>query len=126
MNEPDITNRELSEQIGDLREDVNRINTALYGTGNLHGGLFGEFKVLEGKVTTLSTEIKGVEKTLTTKIDGVESKLEAKIDGVKEIFVKMLGLFKWSVGIAAVPFCAIVIPIFIEVVLPILRKWIGG
>ncbi len=114
MNEPDITNRELSKQIGDLRKDVNQINTALYGTGNPHGGLFGEFKVLEGKVTTLSTEIKGLEKTLT-----------AKIDGVKEIFVKMLGLFKWSVGIAAVPFCAIVIPIFIEVVLPILRKWIG-
>ena len=51
MNEPDITNRELSKQIGDLRKDVNRINTALYG-GNPHGGLFERFAALEGKVST--------------------------------------------------------------------------
>ena len=125
MNEPDIPNRELSEQIGDLRKDVNRrfetvekkvdrIEIALYGTGNPHGGLFERFTALEGKVSTLSTEIKGVKETLIAKIDGVEKN-----------FNKMFSFAKWAVGVAAVPICAVAIPIFIEVVLPILRKWIG-
>ena len=108
-----------------VEKKVDDIETAIRGTGNPHGGLFGEFEALKGKVTTLNTKIDGVQETLIAKIDGVESKLEAKIDGVKEIFVKMFGLFKWSVGIAAVPFCAIVIPIFIEVVLPIIKKWVS-
>ena len=119
MNEPDIPNRELSKQIGDLRKDVDqrfetvekkvdRIETALYGTGNPHGGLFQQFSVLEGKVSTLSTEIKGVEKTLI-----------AKIDGVNEKFDKMFSFAKWTVVVVAVP-------IFFEVVLPMIRRWIGG
>ena len=118
MNEPDITNRELSKQIGDLRKDVDRrfekvekkvdrIDTALYG-GNPHGGLFERFAALEGKVSTLSTEIKGVEKTLT-----------AKIDGVNEKFDKMFSFAKWSIAIVA-------IPILVEVVLPMIRRWTGG
>ena len=105
MNEPDITNRELSEQIGDLRKDVDRrfetvekkvdsINTALYGTGNPHGGLFG-------------------------KIEG----LEAKIDGMDKNFDRMFNFAKWTVGGLFVIFA---VPIFFEIVLPILRKWIGG
>lgn len=115
MNEPDIPNRELSKQIGDLREDVNRINTALYGTGNPHGGLFQQFSVLEGKVSTLSTEIKGVEKTLIAKIDG----LNLKIDGVEKNFDKMFNFAKWTIAIVA-------IPILIEVILPMIRRWTGG
>ncbi len=97
----------VEKKLEKIEKKVDSINTALYGIGNPHGGLFGEFKALE------------------VKIDGVESKLEAKIDGVERIFDKMSGLFKWSVGIASVPFCAIAIPIFIEIVLPIIRKWMG-
>ena len=118
MNEPDITNRELSKQIGDLRKDVNRINTALYGTGNPHGGLFQQFSVLEGKVTMLSTKIDGVESKLEVKIDGVKETLVAKIDGVNEKFDKMFSFAKWAIAILAVP-------IFIEVILPMIRRWIG-
>ena len=113
MNDPDITNRELSKQIGDLRKDVNRINTALYGTDNPHGGLFQQFSVLEGKVSTLSTEIKGVEKTLIAKIDG----LNTKIDGVEKNFDKMFSFAKWTVVVVA-------IPILVEVILPMIRRWI--
>ena len=112
MNEPDIPNKKLSEQIGDLRKDVNRrfetvekkvdsirkdvdsINTALYGTGNPHGGLFG-------------------------KIEG----LDAKIDGMDKNFDRMFNFAKWTVGGLFVIFA---VPIFFEIVLPILRKWIGG
>ena len=116
MNKPDdITNRELSKQIGDLRKDVDHIrkdvdsiNSALYGTGNPHGGLFGKFEGLEAK------------------IDGVKETLITKIDGVNEKFDKMFSFAKWAVGVAAVPICAVAVPIFIEVVLPIIRKWTGG
>ena len=119
MNEPDITNRELSKQIGDLRKDVNRINTALYGTGNPHGGLFQQFSVLEGKVTAIDTKIDGVESKLEVKIDGVEKTLIAKIDGVNEQFDKMFSFAKWTIAIVA-------IPILIEVILPMIRRWTGG
>ena len=119
MNDPDMTNRELSEQIGDLRKDVDRrfetvegklarIDTALYGTGNPHGGLFQQFAVLEGKVTALDAKIDGVEKTISAKIDGVEEK-----------FDKMFNFAKWTIPIVA-------IPILIEVVLPMIRRWTGG
>ena len=104
----------VEENLKTVEKKVDSINTALYGTGNPHGGLFAKIEGLEGKFTALEV-----------KIGGVESKLEAKIDGVEKIFDKMFGLFKWSVGIAAVPFCAIAIPIFIEIVLPIIRKWMG-
>ena len=118
MNKPDIPNRELSEQIGDLRKDVgrrfetvekkvDRIEIALYGTGNPHGGLFEQFAALEGKVSKLDT-----------KIDGVKETLIAKIDGVNEKFDKMFSFAKWAIAILAVP-------IFIEVILPMIRRWIG-
>lgn len=130
MNDPDMTNRELSEQIGDLRKDVDRrfetvegklarIDTALYGTGNPHGGLFQQFAVLEGKVTALDAKIDGVESKLEAKIDGVEKTISAKIDGVEEKFDKMFNFAKWTIAIVA-------IPILIEVVLPMIRRWTGG
>ena len=98
-----------------IEKKLERIEMALYGTGNLHGGLFQQFAALEGKVSALSSEIKGVEKALTAKIDGVEKK-----------FDKMFNFAKWTVGIAVVLVCAVVVPIFIEVVLPIIRSWGSG
>lgn len=97
--------QKVSESQTDLQTKVGKIETALYGTGNPHGGLFQQFAALEGKVSTLSTEIKGVEKTLT-----------AKIDGVNEKFDKMFSFAKWAVAILAVP-------IFFEVILPMIRRW---
>ena len=92
-----------------IEKKLDRIETALYGTGNPHGGfLFQQFSVLEGKVTVLDA-----------KIDSVESKLEAKFD-------KMFGFAKLVVSIAAVPFYAVVIPISIQVALPIIRGWMSG
>ena len=35
-----------------IEKKLDRIETALYGTGNPHGGLFQQFLVLEGKVTS--------------------------------------------------------------------------
>lgn len=97
--------QKVSESQTDLKNKVEKIETALYGTGNPHGELFERFAALEGKVSTLSTEIKGVEKTLT-----------AKIDGMNEKFDKMFSFAKWAIAILAVP-------IFIEVILPMLRRW---
>ena len=97
--------QKVSESQTALQTKVEKIETALYGTGNPHGGLFQQFAALEGKVSTLSTEIKGVEKTLT-----------AKIDGVNEKFDKMFSFAKWAIAILAVP-------IFFEVILPMLRRW---
>ncbi len=79
-----------------VEKKLDRIDTALYGTGNPHGGLFQQFAALDGKVSTLSSEIKGVEKTLTAKIDGVESKLKAKIDGIGDKFNEMFRFAKWT------------------------------
>ena len=108
-----------------IEKKLDRIETALHGTGNPHGGLFQQFSVLEGKVSTLSSEIKGVEKTLIEKIDGVESKLEAKIDGVEKNFDKMFSFAKWVVGGLVGTVVIFAVPIFVEIVLPIIRKWMG-
>ena len=70
---------------------MGKIETALYGTGNPHGGLIQQFAAL------------------TTKVDGVEKNLD-----------RIFSFAKWAGGIAA----AMAIPIFIEVVLPIVKKWI--
>ena len=125
MNDPDMTNRELSEQIGDLRKDVdrrfetvekkvNRIDTALYGTGNPHGGLFQQFAVLDGKVSTLSSEIKGVEKTLIAKIEGVEEK-----------FDKMFSFAKWIFATLIFPIWAASLTVLIKILWPTIQKWMG-
>ena len=60
---------------------IERIETALYGTGNPHGGLFQQFAALEGKVTAL----------------------DAKIDGVEKKFDKMFSFAKWMIVVVAVP-----------------------
>lgn len=125
-----------AEETADIKKRLESIETAIQGTGNPHGGLVGRIEGLEGKVATLNVKIDGVKETLIEKIDGVESNLEAKIDGLKgnleakidgvnEKFGKMFNFAKWSIGIASVPFCGIVIPIFIEIVLPIVKKWVG-
>ena len=85
-----------------LQTKVEKIETALYGTGNPHGGLFQQF-------AALTTKVDSVEKTLTAKIEGVEKNLD-----------RIFSFAKWAGGIAA----AMAIPIFIEVVLPIVKKWI--
>ena len=94
--------RQIKEGQTDLQTKVGKIETALYGTGNPHGGLFQQF-------AALTTKVDGVEKTLTAKIDGVEKNLD-----------RIFSFAKWAGGIAA----AMAIPIFIEVVLPIVKKWI--
>ena len=109
MSENQPSNAEILQAVQKVSKRVEKIETALYGTGNPHGGLFERFAALEGKVD-------GMEKTLTAKIDGVESKLEAKIDGVNEKFDKMFSFSKWAIAILAVP-------IFIEVILPMIRRW---
>ena len=108
--------RQLNNELGQLKEGqtalqtkVEKIETALYGTGNPHGGLFQQFAALTPKVD-------GVEKTLTAKIDGVESKLEAKIDSVEKTLNRILSFAK----VAAV---GLGIPILIEVLLPMIRRW---
>ena len=101
--------QKVSESQTDLKNKVEKIETALYGTGNPHGGLFGKFEALDAKID-------GVEKTLTAKIDGVESKLEAKIDSVEKTLNRILSFAKVAtVGLG--------IPILIEVLLPTIRRW---
>ena len=76
---------------------LENVETALYGTGNPHGGLFGKFEALN-----------------------------AKIDGVEKTLEKMFSFAKWIGGIAVVLICVVVVPILLEVILPIIRKWIGN
>ena len=101
--------KKVSESQTALQTKVDNIETALYGTGNPHGGLIQQFAVL-------STKVDGVEKTLTAKIEGVESKLEAKIDSVEKTLNRILSFAK----VAAV---GLGIPILIEVLLPMIRRW---
>lgn len=114
MSAEETAIKRVEKNLEKVEKKVDSIETAIRGTGNPHGGLFGKIEGMEGKFTTLDV-----------KIDGVEKALIEKIDGVREIFVKMSGLFKWFVGIVTVPFCAIAVPIFIEIVLPIIKKWMG-
>ena len=118
----------IEKNLKTVENKVDSINTALYGTGNPHGGLFGKFEGMEGKFTALDVKIDGVKETLIEKITGVESKLESKIDGVNEKFDKMFSFAKWVVGGLAGTVVIFAIPIFIEIVLPIIRKWmtLGG
>lgn len=74
-----------------IEKKLDRIETAFYGTGNPHGGLFQQFSVLEDKVTALDAKIDGVEKTISAKIDGVEKK-----------FDKMFSFAKWMVVVVAI------------------------
>ena len=97
--------RQIKEGQTDLQNKMGKIETALYGTGNPHGGLFERFAALEGKVSKLDT-----------KIDGVKETLASKIDGVNEKFDKMFSFAKWAIAILAVP-------ILIEVLLPMIRRW---
>ena len=53
-----------------INKKLDRIETALYGTGNPHGGLFQQFAALNGNVPTLDAKIDGVEKAINAKIDG--------------------------------------------------------
>ena len=54
----------------------------------------------------------------------MEARLEAKIDGIGDKFDKMFGFTKWVVGGLAGTFVVFAAPIFVEIVLPIIRKWI--
>ena len=96
--------RQINNELDQLKEGqtalqtkVEKIETAFYGTGNPHGGLFQQFAAL------------------TAKVDGVEKTLE-----------KMFSFAKWIGGIAVVLICAVVVPILLEVILPIIQKWIGN
>ena len=79
----------------------------------------GKVTALESKFTALDAKIDGVESKLEAKIDGVEKTISAKIDGVEKKFDKMFSFAKWMIVVVA-------IPIFLEVVLPMIRSWVSG
>ena len=95
------SNAEILRAVQKVSEKVEKIETALYGTGNPHGGLFGKFEALE------------------TKIDGVDKTLTAKIDGMDKNFDRMFSFARWVIGGLAGTIC-------VAIVLPIIQKWIGN
>ena len=108
--------QKVSESQTDLKNKVEKIETALYGTGNPHGGLFQQFAALDGKVTALDAKFEGKFTALSSEIKGVEKTLTAKIDGVEKKFDRMFSFAKWTIAI-------VTIPILVEVVLPMIRRW---
>ena len=85
---------QIKESQTALQTKVDNIETALYGTGNPHGGLFGKIEVLE-----------------------------TKIDGMDKNFDRMFSFAKWTVGGLFVIFA---VPIFFEIIWPIIKKGIGN
>ena len=101
------TNADILQAVQKVSERVGKIETALYGTGNQHGGLCGEFEAL------------------TTKVDGMDKKLavlSTKVDGMDKNFDRMFSFAKWTVGGLFVIFA---VPIFFEIIWPIIKKGIG-
>ena len=95
------SNAEILRAVQKVSEKVDKIETAPYGTGNPHGGLFGKFEAL------------------TAKVDGVESKLEGKIDDMDKNFDRMFNFARWVIG-------GLVGTICVAIILPIIQKWIGN
>lgn len=90
------TNADILQAVQKVSERVGKIETALYGTGNPHGGLCGEFEAL------------------TTKVDGMDKKLavlSTKVDGMDKNFDRMFSFAKWTVGGLFIIFA---VPIFLK------------
>ena len=63
------SNAEILRAVQKVSEKVGKIETALYGTGNPHGGLFQQFATLN-----------------------------AKVDGMDKSFDRIFSFAKWTVG----------------------------
>lgn len=114
-NQP--SNAEILQAVQKVSERVGKIETALYGTGNPHGGLFGKFEALDGKVTALDAKFEGKFTALSSEIKGVEKTLTAKFEGMDKNFDKMFSFARWVIGGLAGTIC-------VAIILPIIQKWI--